>query len=183
MVSLVQFVRRAIGPRFRASPPRQRVDASLFRKMVEFLEGLFARPHELVGFEGFVQLLLLIAAYGYGLCRASVSIARGSELLMTLPQYSGLIGSVVLPVLGAVPDGAFVLFSGLGPRAQTELAVGVGALAGSTVLILTGTCTHSVERCITCRVHGVLGGSVAAAVRARPLSHAACGCAPDALRV
>ena len=45
--------------------------------------------------------------------------------------------SVVLPVLGAVPDGAIVLFSGLGPDAQEELSVGVGALAGSTIMLLT----------------------------------------------
>lgn len=34
------------------------------------------------------------------------------------------IGSVVLPILGAVPDGCIVLFSGLGPNAAEELAVG-----------------------------------------------------------
>jgi hypothetical protein len=33
-------------------------------------------------------------------------------------------GSVVLPILGAVPDGCIVLFSGLGPNAAEELAVG-----------------------------------------------------------
>ncbi|CAM9847904.1 unnamed protein product, partial [Heterosigma akashiwo] len=46
-------------------------------------------------------------------------------------------GSVVLPVLGAVPDAAIVLFSGLGPDAQEQLSVGVGALAGSTIMLLT----------------------------------------------
>jgi hypothetical protein len=106
--------------------------------MVEFLEGLFADPRELVGKQGLIQLVLLIAAYGYGLARASKNISRGTELLLSIPEYSGLIGSVVLPVLGAVPDGAFILFSGLGPHAQDELSVGVGALAGSTVLLLTG---------------------------------------------
>jgi hypothetical protein len=33
-------------------------------------------------------------------------------------------GSVVLPILGAVPDGCIVLFSGMGPNAAEELAVG-----------------------------------------------------------
>ena len=49
------------------------------------------------------------------------------------------LGSVVLPVLGAVPDGAIMLFSGLGSveEAQENLAVGVGALAGSTIMLLT----------------------------------------------
>ena len=51
----------------------------------------------------------------------------------------GIVGSIVLPVLGAVPDGAIVLFSGMGPRDQVEqqVAVGIGALAGSTIMLLT----------------------------------------------
>ena len=52
----------------------------------------------------------------------------------------------MLPVMGAVPDGAIVLFSGLGPvaAAQEQLSVGVGTLAGSTIMLLTvswGMCT------------------------------------------
>lgn len=50
---------------------------------------------------------------------------------------SGIVGSVVLPILGAVPDGAIVLFSGLGSNAKSQVAVGVGALAGSTIMLLT----------------------------------------------
>lgn len=50
---------------------------------------------------------------------------------------AGIVGSVVLPVLGAVPDGAIVLFSGMGPDAQQQVSVGVGALAGSTIMLLT----------------------------------------------
>ena len=48
-----------------------------------------------------------------------------------------VVGAVVLPILGAVPDGMVVLFSGIGPNAQTQLQVGIGALAGSTVMLLT----------------------------------------------
>ena len=33
--------------------------------------------------------------------------------------------------------GAIMLFSGLGPDAQSQLSVGVGALAGSTIMLLT----------------------------------------------
>jgi len=44
---------------------------------------------------------------------------------------------VVLPVLGAVPDGAIVLFSGMGEDAVNQVVVGVGALAGSTIMLLT----------------------------------------------
>ena len=45
----------------------------------------------------------------------------------------------MLPLLGAVPDGAIMLFSGLGDveEAQETLSVGVGALAGSTIMLLT----------------------------------------------
>jgi len=48
-----------------------------------------------------------------------------------------LVGSVVLPILGAVPDGLMVLLSGLGDDAQGQVSVGVGALAGSTIMLLT----------------------------------------------
>lgn len=64
-------------------------------------------------------------------------ISDGSELLLLVPAVAGIVGSVVLPVLGAVPDGAIVLFSGMGDDAQNQLSVGVGALAGSTIMLLT----------------------------------------------
>lgn len=68
---------------------------------------------------------------------ASNMISDGSELLLLVPAVAGMVGSVVLPVLGAVPDGAIVLFSGMGDDAQDQLSVGVGALAGSTIMLLT----------------------------------------------
>jgi hypothetical protein len=50
----------------------------------------------------------------------------------------GIIGGLVLPVLGALPDGAIVLVSGaLGPNPQEQLNIGVGTLAGSTIMLLT----------------------------------------------
>lgn len=59
--------------------------------------------------------------------------------MLLVPSLAGLVGGVVLPLLGAVPDGAIILFSGLGSAeaAQETLSVGVGALAGSTVMLLT----------------------------------------------
>jgi hypothetical protein len=51
--------------------------------------------------------------------------------------FSGIVGSIVLPVLGAVPDAAIVIYSGLGSDAQSQMEVGIGALAGSTILLLT----------------------------------------------
>ena len=88
-------------------------------------------------FSGLFQLIFLGVAYAYILCYASNMISDGSELLLLIPSVAGLVGSVVLPVLGAVPDGAIVLFSGLGPDAQEQLTVGIGALAGSTIMLLT----------------------------------------------
>ena len=88
------------------------------------------------GWTGDFQLVFLLAVYAYILYIGCSLISDGSELLM-LTKYSKLVGSTVLPVLGAVPDGAIVLFSGIGPAAQTQLDVGIGALAGSTVMLVT----------------------------------------------
>ncbi|CAM9392982.1 unnamed protein product [Sphacelaria rigidula] len=100
--------------------------------------GVFIDPYALPDSAGgFVQLLFLTAVYAYILFTASNMISDGSELLLLVPSVAGLVGSVVLPVLGAVPDGAIVLFSGMGDDAQSELSVGVGALAGSTIMLLT----------------------------------------------
>jgi hypothetical protein len=86
-----------------------------------------------------VQMTILTGIYGYVLFSAAGMIGDGSELLLLVPSLAGLVGSIVLPVLGAVPDGMMVLFSGLGERmmAQEQLAVGIGALAGSTIMLLT----------------------------------------------
>eukprot|EP00601_Ochromonadales_sp_CCMP2298_P006487 CAMPEP_0173202514 /NCGR_PEP_ID=MMETSP1141-20130122/19019_1 /TAXON_ID=483371 /ORGANISM="non described non described, Strain CCMP2298" /LENGTH=235 /DNA_ID=CAMNT_0014127895 /DNA_START=90 /DNA_END=794 /DNA_ORIENTATION=- len=86
---------------------------------------------------GTVQLLFVGSTYGYILYYASNLISDGAELLLLIPAAAGLVGSVVLPVLGAVPDGCMVLFSGLGPDAQSQLDVGIGTLAGSTIMLLT----------------------------------------------
>merc|ERR1719221_951184 len=83
------------------------------------------------------QLLFLTTAYGVVLYQSSNLIATGSEYLLFFPAVAGIVGSIVLPILGAVPDGVMVLFSGLGPDAQDQVSVGVGALAGSTVMLLT----------------------------------------------
>mmetsp|Transcript_12594 Transcript_12594/g.19166 ORF Transcript_12594/g.19166 Transcript_12594/m.19166 type:complete len:546 (+) Transcript_12594:112-1749(+) len=84
-------------------------------------------------------LAWLFMSYGYVLYYASGLISEGSDLLLLVPSLAGLVGGVVLPLLGAVPDGAIMLFSGLGDieTAQETLSVGVGALAGSTIMLLT----------------------------------------------
>jgi hypothetical protein len=107
----------------------------------------FIDPNDLLGNDasisegdwwwGMIEVLSLMLVYGVILFKASNMLAEGSELLLLVPSISGIVGSVVLPILGAVPDGAIMLFSGMGPDAQENLAVGVGALAGSTVMLLT----------------------------------------------
>eukprot|EP00038_Savillea_parva_P009529 m.184116 g.184116 ORF g.184116 m.184116 type:complete len:645 (+) comp16035_c0_seq1:69-2003(+) len=86
---------------------------------------------------GFIQVLFLGGIYGMILSWASDLISNGSEMLLLVPAYRGIVGSVVLPVLGAVPDGAIILFSGLGSDAKEQIVVGVGALAGSTIMLIT----------------------------------------------
>mmetsp|Transcript_23350 Transcript_23350/g.32619 ORF Transcript_23350/g.32619 Transcript_23350/m.32619 type:complete len:572 (+) Transcript_23350:144-1859(+) len=88
---------------------------------------------------GNTGLFWLFLSYGYVLYFASNMISEGSDLLLLIPSMAGLVGGVVLPLLGAVPDGAIMLFSGLGDieTAQETLSVGVGALAGSTIMLLT----------------------------------------------
>ncbi|KAK8828803.1 hypothetical protein WA577_000282, partial [Blastocystis sp. JDR] len=86
-----------------------------------------------------VQLLFLFCVYSYILFKGASLISDGSELLLLIPRWSGLIGSIVLPFLGAVPDSAIVLFAGLGDEASVkkQISIGIGALAGSTILLIT----------------------------------------------
>jgi Ca2+/H+ antiporter len=83
------------------------------------------------------QLFFLTCVYGYILYIGSGLISDGSELLLLVPAIAGMVGSVVLPILGAVPDTLMVLFSGMGENVQEKVSVGVGALAGSTIMLLT----------------------------------------------
>lgn len=54
---------------------------------------------------GGTGLLWLFLSYGYALYYAADLIGEGSELLLLVPSMAGLVGGVVLPLLGAVPDG------------------------------------------------------------------------------
>jgi Ca2+/Na+ antiporter len=82
-------------------------------------------------------MTMMTVIYGVVLYQSSNLIADGSELLLLIPSVAGLVGSIVLPILGAVPDGMMTLSSGLGPDAQSTVGAGVGVLAGSTVMLLT----------------------------------------------
>jgi Ca2+/Na+ antiporter len=85
-------------------------------------------------------LTLMMCIYGYVLCRASSIIGEGSEMLMLI-FGPGIVGGLVVPLLGAIPDCAVILISGMGEgtpqEVQHQLSVGVGTLVGSTIMLLT----------------------------------------------
>ncbi|XP_057816210.2 sodium/calcium exchanger NCL2 isoform X2 [Cryptomeria japonica] len=89
--------------------------------------------------------LFLVAVYGYLLLLSAKFMSDGSETLLTVTG-PGLIGGLFLPILGAFPDALLVLVSGLSgstETAQSQVLIGMGLLAGSTVMLLTllwGSC-------------------------------------------
>jgi Ca2+/Na+ antiporter len=84
--------------------------------------------------------IFMIAVYGYILLKAADIIGDGSEILGKM-YGAGIVGGLVIPMLGAVPDGMMILMSGMGggtrAQVQHELNVGIGTLAGSTIMLLT----------------------------------------------
>jgi Ca2+/Na+ antiporter len=97
---------------------------------------LFPDPAEM----DFLSLLFMMTVYGYILMKASQTISSGSEMLL-LQFGPGIVGGLLIPILGAVPDCAIILLSGLGAgttsEIQHQISVGVGTLVGSTVMLLT----------------------------------------------
>ncbi|GKV16434.1 hypothetical protein SLEP1_g27076 [Rubroshorea leprosula] len=95
--------------------------------------------------------LFLIIVYGYLMYFAAIYLSNGSELLLEI-LGPGIIGGLFLPILRSLPDALTILVSGLSgttEMAQSRVSVGMGLLAGSTVLLLTviwGSCVV-VGRC------------------------------------
>ncbi|KAH9622427.1 hypothetical protein KSS87_001727 [Heliosperma pusillum] len=89
--------------------------------------------------------MFLILVYGYLMFMAATYLSNGSELLLEI-LGPGVVGGLFLPILGALPDAMLILVSGLSgspAEAQDQVSVGMGLLAGSTVMLLTviwGTC-------------------------------------------
>ncbi|GAB2278004.1 hypothetical protein Dimus_012704 [Dionaea muscipula] len=89
--------------------------------------------------------LFLILVYGYLMYTAATYLSHGSELLLEI-LGTGIVGGLLLPILGALPDAMLILVSGLSgsqETAQSQVSVGMGLLAGSTVMLITliwGTC-------------------------------------------
>ncbi|CAI0441010.1 unnamed protein product [Linum tenue] len=87
----------------------------------------------------------LIIVYGYLMFLAATYLSNGSELLLEI-LGPGIVGGLFLPALGALPDAMLIMVSGLSgsvETAQSQVSVGMGLLAGSTVMLLTliwGTC-------------------------------------------
>ena len=79
--------------------------------------------------------MTLMVMYGYILLQGANLISNGSELLLEILD-PGLIGGLVLPILGALPDTAIIVVSGSKASIE-EVSVGIGTLAGSSILLLT----------------------------------------------
>jgi hypothetical protein len=100
--------------------------------------------------------IFLIIFYGLIILVCAKITSMGAEMLLELyPNRGSVIGALLLPILGSFPDACMIVASGaLGTvaEAQEQLNVGIGALAGSTVMLLTlpwtavlfaGTETHT----------------------------------------
>lgn len=81
----------------------------------------------------------LVLAYGFLVAYGSKYIAEGAEQLLEIFD-PGVISGIVLPVLGALPDAAVIgaaVAGASGAQATEALSVGIGTLAGSSMLLLT----------------------------------------------
>ncbi|XP_010915578.1 sodium/calcium exchanger NCL1 [Elaeis guineensis] len=89
--------------------------------------------------------LFLALAYGFLMFKAATYLSTGSEMLLEI-LGPGIVGGLFLPILGALPDAMLILVSGLSgskETAQNQVLIGMGLLAGSTVMLLTllwGSC-------------------------------------------
>ncbi|WVZ77143.1 hypothetical protein U9M48_025043 [Paspalum notatum var. saurae] len=89
--------------------------------------------------------LVLVLAYGFLMFKSATYLSAGSELMLQI-LGPGVVGGLFLPVLGALPDAMLILVSGLSGTkevAQSQVLIGMGLLAGSTVMLLTllwGSC-------------------------------------------
>ncbi|KAJ8755059.1 hypothetical protein K2173_016599 [Erythroxylum novogranatense] len=89
--------------------------------------------------------VFLILVYGYLMFLAATYLSNGSELLLEI-LGPGIVGGLFLPMLGALPDAMLILVSGISgtaATAQSQVSVGMGLMAGSTVMLLTliwGSC-------------------------------------------
>lgn len=88
--------------------------------------------------DDFFTQLKLIFAFGYLVSIGSGWLADGAEYLTTL-MHPALVGGLILPILGALPDAMIIFMSCMGDpkEAEIQVRVGVGTLAGSTIMLMT----------------------------------------------
>jgi len=85
--------------------------------------------------------IFLMFAYGAVLMFAATCIGDGGEALLEMQVLPpAVIGGLLLPILGAIPDAVIVFVSGMARATKIEverkIAVGVGTLSGSTIMLL-----------------------------------------------
>ena len=83
--------------------------------------------------------IFLVVVYGYLMSLAATYLSSGSELLLEI-LGPGLVGGLFLPILGALPDAMLILvsrLSGSTETAQSQVSIGMGLLAGSTLMLFT----------------------------------------------
>ncbi|KAI9185925.1 hypothetical protein LWI28_012053 [Acer negundo] len=89
--------------------------------------------------------LFLIIVYGYLMFVAATYLTDGTELLLSI-RGPGVVGGLSLPIFGDLPGAMIIFVSGLSESkevAQSQVAIGMGMLAGSTIMLITviwGSC-------------------------------------------
>ncbi|KAK0600459.1 hypothetical protein LWI29_015225 [Acer saccharum] len=89
--------------------------------------------------------LFLIIVYGYLMFVAATYLTDATELLLAI-RGPGVVGGLSLPIFGDLPGAMIILVSGLSGSkevAQSQVAIGMGMLAGSTIMLITviwGSC-------------------------------------------
>ncbi|KAG7988256.1 hypothetical protein I3843_03G178300 [Carya illinoinensis] len=126
---------------------------SLYKQpKLPYLNSLFSSEDSCTETYGFLPCtttvlgnVFLILVYSYLMFLGAKLLSDGSEILLEI-LGPGIIGGFFLPVLSALPDATIILASGLSgstATAQSQVSVGMGLFAGSTVMLLTilwGTC-------------------------------------------
>ncbi|KAG6637224.1 sodium/calcium exchanger NCL-like [Carya illinoinensis] len=83
--------------------------------------------------------IFLILVYDFLMYLSATCLSYGSEHLLKI-LGPAIVGGLFLPILGALPDAMLILVSGLSgstKTAESQVSVGMGLLAGSTILFLT----------------------------------------------